>query len=142
MKTCLFDVDGVIVDTVTPFLEQGSDMNYWLNPKLYDNLDPHPDTYKAMDMLKHAGYHVVICSTTFCEHVYSKHKFLRLHFPHVDSVFMRNKHLYPCDLVIDDREIVMDGFKTAQPGAKLILTSYGRVLSDVKKFLEDSNVCT
>ena len=126
------DVDGVVVDTVTPFLEQGEDLEYWKNSTLYDNLKPHDEIYLVLDILENYG-EVIFLTSSHCEHLFSKKKFLNYYFEGVDVVNIKNKEFFPVDILIDDRDIVLEKFKEKNPDSKVIKATYGNVLEAIKK---------
>lgn len=124
------DVDGVVVDTVSGFLECGMDISYWKNPTLYDSLEPHPGILEVIDRLSRHD-RVVFLSTCYEEHIYSKFWFLQRYFPKVPFVSILNKGLFPAKVLIDDREEVLYNFQKMNPSSKTILTRYGNTLTDI-----------
>lgn len=126
------DVDGVVVDTVTGFLASGSNEDYWRQTDLYDHLEPHIDIAAVILRLQQHG-DVIFLSTCFEEHLWSKWRFLKNHFPTTPLINIHNKALFPVDLLVDDRQIVIDGFRRVNPSSQTILTTYSNTLRDIQQ---------
>lgn len=125
------DVDGVIVDTPRLFIANGEDEGYWVNPTLYDNLQPAPDSWQAIELLQRHG-EVVFLSTCFSEHYWSKYQFLKKHYPFIALHNLSAKEYFPADLLIDDRQEILNKFQKLNLSAKILLTSYGNLLADLR----------
>lgn len=123
------DVDGVIVNTANEFAKT-FDMDYWKQANLYDKLLPHQDTQIVIDILSKYG-EVHFVSSCHDEHYWSKYKFLKKYFPKIALHNLSNKGHFPANLLIDDREEVIDEFLKRQKKAKAILTIYGNTLEQI-----------
>lgn len=140
MKKILFcDVDSTVVDTLNDWINwyeyktkhfidhiishdndnvekiMNNDLidplDYWRRTDLYDNLKP---INQCVDVLKEFKniYDIIFISDCFNEHINSKRKFLKKHFPFIDKFIVSkgNKGKHYCNIIIDDYYKNLDQF--------------------------------
>ena len=88
----------------------GSDpYSFWKQGNLYDWLSPLPNSVAVIKKLVDAGHEIVFISHCQGNHMSSKMKWLKKHFPFVKMgvnggfLHTKEKHLVDVDVMIDDR---------------------------------------
>lgn len=83
--------------------EHHDPMEFWKNPKLYDDLIPIENSVESLKKIKELGYDIVFVSHCYPEHFNSKKLFLKRNFPFADGfVDTADKRFVQCDIFIDD----------------------------------------
>ncbi|QHJ85719.1 MAG: hypothetical protein [Cystoviridae sp.] len=83
--------------------------NFWKQDNLYDQLSPLPDSVNVVKKLVDAGHEIVFISYCQGNHMSSKVRWLKKHFPFVKMgvnggfLHTKEKHLVDVDVMIDDR---------------------------------------
>lgn len=97
-------------------------MQFWDDPKLYDNLEPTLDSKRALFYLNSLGHDIVFVSACIAGHLESKKDFLHRHFCYskgfIDTI---DKHWVNYDVLIDDRIKHMELGHKHRPDSKHIM---------------------
>lgn len=136
-KIIAVDIDGTVVDSISPWITwyekltghdiveevqnsvwnldklmhfHDSPMDYWKQPNLYDDLEPTPESKKALDGLS-KDYDIIFVSSCFPEHTKSKEFFVKRNFPyHKAFINAHFKGYTRCDYFIDDYKKNLEQF--------------------------------
>lgn len=94
---------------------------FWKQYTLYDDATPLPGSVSALWRLKHKyGMTIVFASHVEGLHSKSKYEFLKRHFPVDGFVATREKQYIRADIVIDDRDEVLENISACPVKVKKI----------------------
>ena len=109
--------DGVVDYDLTKYYKKELDAigidgyEFWRSSTLYDTLVPIDGAVEVLQHLHELGHEIIFVSTIKGSHHKSKYYFLKRYFPFMKGfVATKEKHLVGCDVIIDDRNNVLNKF--------------------------------
>ena len=103
------------------FEEEFKDLSYepldfWRGTSVYDNLYPMPNAQEVLNNLNEAGHNLYFISTIKGNHAKSKVEWVKRFFPFVRQknnaiLLTKQKHAVNCDMMIDDRNAVLNSMR-------------------------------
>ena len=104
-KYTLEDFEDYDVAQLLPKNEAVLMKNMYKEDNLYGHVKPLPGAQNAIEKLINAGHQVYVVSDVIPKIYEEKVEWLKFYFPHIDEshiVAMKHKHLFRCDIMIED----------------------------------------